>query len=100
LKEAERRHLVAALRQTAGKIYGRDGAARLLDLKPTTLQSKLKKHGIDRLQAAGVGSGEGSPSGDGSPGGREAPSSSPSSGGEPPLRRSRELIRAVPPPAE
>ncbi len=56
LREAERRHLVAALRQTTGKIYGPDGAARLLDLKPTTLQSKLKKHGIDRLQAAGLAS--------------------------------------------
>ncbi len=50
LREAERRHLIAALRRTGGKIYGRDGAARLLDLKPTTLQSKLKKHGINRLQ--------------------------------------------------
>lgn len=53
LREAERRHLVAALRHTGGKIYGRDGAAKLLDLKPTTLQSKLKKHGINRLDAAG-----------------------------------------------
>jgi len=51
LREAERRHLVAALRHTGGKIYGRDGAAKLLDLKPTTLQSKLKKHGINRLDA-------------------------------------------------
>lgn len=49
LREAERRHLVAALRHSGGKIYGRDGAAKLLELKPTTLQSKLKKHGINRL---------------------------------------------------
>lgn len=62
LREAERRHLTAALEHTRGKIYGRDGAAKLLDLKPTTLQSKLKKHGIDRLGAAGLGSGEGSKS--------------------------------------
>lgn len=64
LREAERRHLVAALKQTSGKIYGRDGAARLLDLKPTTLQSKLKKHGIDRLAAASedaLAEGSGSP---------------------------------------
>lgn len=53
LRQAERLHLVAALRHTGGKIYGRDGAAKLLDLKPTTLQSKLKKHGINRLDAAG-----------------------------------------------
>jgi len=58
LREAERRHLVAALRHTGGKIYGRDGAARLLDLKPTTLQSKLKKHGINRLDATTDGSAE------------------------------------------
>lgn len=47
-RDAERRHLVAALQATGGKIYGNDGAAQLLELKPTTLQSKLKKHGIDR----------------------------------------------------
>jgi len=33
---------------SGGKIYGQDGAARLLDLKPTTLQSRIKKLGIDR----------------------------------------------------
>ena len=63
LREAERRHLLAALRHTGGKIYGRDGAAKLLDLKPTTLQSKLKKHGINRLDATGE---EGSPERSGS----------------------------------
>src|SRR5690606_9713428 len=52
LRAAERLHLLAALEQTGGKIYGRDGAAELLDLKPTTLQSKLKKHGINRLDVA------------------------------------------------
>ena len=62
LREAERRHLVAALRHTGGKIYGRDGAAKLLDLKPTTLQSKLKKHGINRLDAAGEDEGVDAPS--------------------------------------
>lgn len=35
-----------ALRRTHGKVYGDDGAAKLLGLKPTTLQSKLKKYGI------------------------------------------------------
>jgi len=48
LAEMERRHIGRALRRTGGKIYGRDGAARLLDLKPTTLQSRIKKLGIDR----------------------------------------------------
>lgn len=35
-----------ALRRTRGKIYGEDGAAKRLGLKPTTLQSKLKKYGV------------------------------------------------------
>ena len=35
-----------ALKKTRGKIYGDDGAAELLGLKPTTLQSKLKKYGV------------------------------------------------------
>jgi len=46
LREHERRYLARALRRTNGKIYGKDGAAYLLGLKPTTLQSKLKKHGL------------------------------------------------------
>lgn len=39
-------YLKEVLKKTGGKIYGRDGAAHLLKLKPTTLQSKLKKLGI------------------------------------------------------
>lgn len=35
--------ILKALRKTGGKIYGDDGAAALLDMKPTTLQSKIKK---------------------------------------------------------
>lgn len=35
-----------ALKQTKGKIYGADGAAVLLKMKPTTLQSKIKKLGL------------------------------------------------------
>ncbi|WP_426359263.1 hypothetical protein ACPUVO_03200 [Pseudocolwellia sp. HL-MZ19] len=31
-----------------GKIYGADGAAELLALKPTTLASKIKKYDINR----------------------------------------------------
>jgi transcriptional regulator with GAF, ATPase, and Fis domain len=36
-------HIEAALARTGGKIYGDDGAAALLGLKPSTLQSKMKK---------------------------------------------------------
>ncbi|OQY70138.1 MAG: hypothetical protein B6D45_11720, partial [Ignavibacteriales bacterium UTCHB3] len=35
-----------ALAKCGGKIYGNNGAAALLGLKPTTLQSKMKKLGI------------------------------------------------------
>lgn len=37
-----------ALRTTRGKLYGSDGAAARLGLKPGTLQSKMRKLGIDR----------------------------------------------------
>lgn len=44
--EMNRRYLDKVLRKTGGKIYGRNGAAHLLGMKPTTLQSKLKKLGV------------------------------------------------------
>ena len=46
LVDVEREHLRRALGATGGKIYGTDGAAALLGMKPTTLQSRLRKHGI------------------------------------------------------
>lgn len=39
---------LAALRQCNGKIYGEDGAAHLLGIKPTTLASRLKKWKLDK----------------------------------------------------
>lgn len=42
----ERRYLEALLAQTDGRIYGPQGAAAAAGLKPTTLHSKLKKHGL------------------------------------------------------
>jgi hypothetical protein len=44
--EMTSRYLRQVLTHTNGRIYGRDGAAALLGLKPTTLQSKLLKLGI------------------------------------------------------
>jgi formate hydrogenlyase transcriptional activator len=41
-----RRMLERALAATENKIYGDDGAAALLGLKPTTLQGKLRKYGL------------------------------------------------------
>ena len=48
-KALDKANLEAALKQAKGKIYGEDGAASLLGLKPTTLASKLKKYQINRL---------------------------------------------------
>jgi transcriptional regulator with GAF, ATPase, and Fis domain len=48
LHELERRHVARVLRATAGKIYGPDGAAAILGLKPSTLQSRMKKLGLER----------------------------------------------------
>jgi PAS domain S-box-containing protein len=37
-----------ALKQAGGKIYGENGAAVILGLKPTTLASRIKKHNIKK----------------------------------------------------
>ncbi len=48
LHEAERDHILRALREAKGQIGGPDGAAARLGLKRTTLNSKIKKLGIER----------------------------------------------------
>ena len=48
LDEAMRSHIERALAMTDGKIYGDDGAATILGVRPTTLQSRMKKLGIGR----------------------------------------------------
>ncbi|HVZ82633.1 MAG TPA: sigma 54-interacting transcriptional regulator [Terracidiphilus sp.] len=48
LHEAERDHILKALREAKGQIGGPDGAAARLGLKRTTLNSKIKKLGIER----------------------------------------------------
>ncbi|MGO9336553.1 MAG: sigma 54-interacting transcriptional regulator [Terracidiphilus sp.] len=48
LHTAEREHILRVLRETAGQIGGPDGAAERLGLKRTTLNSKMKKLGIER----------------------------------------------------
>lgn len=48
----ERENIERALKVAGGKVAGKDGAAALLDLKPTTLYSKIKALGIgDRRQS-------------------------------------------------
>ena len=48
LADAERRHIEAVLAHTKGVVAGTDGAARILDLHPNTLRSRMKKLGIPR----------------------------------------------------
>jgi formate hydrogenlyase transcriptional activator len=48
LHEADREHILRALREAKGQIGGEDGAAARLGLKRTTLNSKIKKLGIER----------------------------------------------------
>jgi transcriptional regulator with GAF, ATPase, and Fis domain len=48
LHAAEREHILRVLRETKGQIGGDDGAAARLGLKRTTLNSKIKKLGIER----------------------------------------------------
>jgi transcriptional regulator with GAF, ATPase, and Fis domain len=48
LHAAEREHILRTLRDTEGQIGGPDGAADRLGLKRTTLNSKIKKLGIER----------------------------------------------------
>jgi transcriptional regulator with GAF, ATPase, and Fis domain len=45
---AEREHILKVLREAKGQIGGADGAAARLALKRTTLNSKMKKLGIER----------------------------------------------------
>jgi formate hydrogenlyase transcriptional activator len=48
LEEAERQHILRALKQTQWRIAGPKGAAVLLDIKRTTLQARMRKLGIRR----------------------------------------------------
>jgi formate hydrogenlyase transcriptional activator len=48
LAEADRQHILRALRQTEWRIAGPKGAATLLGMKRTTLQARMRKLGIRR----------------------------------------------------
>jgi transcriptional regulator with GAF, ATPase, and Fis domain len=52
LEDVEREHIRGVLSQTRGRVYGVGGAAAILGLKPSTLQSRMKKLRIDRVAAA------------------------------------------------
>ena len=46
-KDQDRARIVTALEQCHGKVFGQGGAADLLQVKATTLASRIKKFGID-----------------------------------------------------
>jgi len=55
LEEMERRHIITVLEQSLWVIEGAKGAARLLNLHPNTLRSRMKKLGIQRPTREAVG---------------------------------------------
>jgi PAS domain S-box-containing protein len=52
LQDIEREHIIEVLEKTGWRIRGRGGAAEVLGMKPTTLDSRIKKHGITRIYKA------------------------------------------------
>lgn len=48
MEDMEREHIMAALKQCGGKVFGPGGAAEILKMPPTTLYSKMKKLGIQQ----------------------------------------------------
>jgi len=48
LKEMERLHILAVLERSGWRVRGKNGAAEILEIKPTTLDAKMKKLGIKR----------------------------------------------------
>jgi transcriptional regulator with GAF, ATPase, and Fis domain len=48
MEEAERNHIISVLEHTRWKVSGKNGAAELLGMIPTTLDSRMKKLGIQR----------------------------------------------------
>jgi len=50
LDEIERGHIIEVLKKCNGKIAGKDGAAELLQMHPSTLNSRIKKLGIQKLK--------------------------------------------------
>ncbi|MFW6169484.1 MAG: sigma 54-interacting transcriptional regulator [Planctomycetota bacterium] len=48
LAEVEKQHILEVLNKTGWRIRGKNGAAGILGLKPTTLESRMAKRGIER----------------------------------------------------
>jgi len=48
MEDVERQHIISVLNQTNWKVSGENGAAKILGLNPTTLESRMKKLEIKR----------------------------------------------------
>ena len=48
LEEAEKRHIIDALKTTGWRVSGKDGAAEILGINPKTLESRMQRLGIHR----------------------------------------------------
>jgi len=48
LEEKEREHIIEILEITGWRVRGNGGAAELLEIKPTTLEARMKKRKIER----------------------------------------------------
>jgi formate hydrogenlyase transcriptional activator len=48
LEEVEKQHIIEALNTTGWRVSGKDGAAEILGINPKTLESMMKKLGIQR----------------------------------------------------
>jgi len=52
-REQQKQIILEALEHCGGKIYGPDGAAARLGLRPTTLYGKMRKHGVHKSKGDG-----------------------------------------------
>ena len=48
LSQVERKHILDVLNRTDWRVRGKNGAADILGLKPTTLEARMKKLNITR----------------------------------------------------
>lgn len=63
IRRLERDNLLAALERTDWTVYGAEGAAELLGIKPSTLASRIKKMGLQRPEASAADPSGNSPEG-------------------------------------
>jgi transcriptional regulator with GAF, ATPase, and Fis domain len=48
MEEIQRNHILQVMQQTGWRVRGSNGAAEILDMKPTTLENRMKRLGIEK----------------------------------------------------